>query len=84
MIQHKRIRQRGKLGLSKIFREFEKGDKISLVHVPGQNPDFPLRYQGRTGHILEKRGKAYVVVVKDGGVSKKFTVKRIHLKKHYS
>jgi large subunit ribosomal protein L21e len=81
MIQHKRIREKGKLRLSKLFREFKEGDKISLIHIPGQNPDFPIRYQGRTGNIVEKRGNAYVINVKDGGQIKKFIVKRIHLKK---
>lgn len=81
MIQHKRVREKGKLGLSRLFREFKKGDKISLVYVPGRKADFPLRFQGRTGNIVEKRGSAYVINVKDGGQIKQFIVKRIHLKK---
>jgi len=84
MMQHKRMRERGKLSLSKLFREFKEGDKISLVYVPGRNPDFPRRYQGRTGNVLRKQGNAFVVNIKDGGQNKKFVVKRIHLKKHYS
>jgi large subunit ribosomal protein L21e len=81
MIKHKRVRERGKLGLSRLFREFKKGDKISLVCVPGQKSDFPLRFHGRTGNVLRKQGNAFVVNIKDGGQNKKFVVKRIHLKK---
>ena len=84
MLKHKRIRQRGKLGLSKLFKEFNEGDKVALVHTPGEKADFPINFNGRAGIISEKRGNAFVIKVKDGGKIKEFIVKRIHLKKLFS
>jgi large subunit ribosomal protein L21e len=81
MLAHKRIRERGKTALSRLFKEFKEGDRVSLSSIPGEKAGFPERYHGRTGEISEKRGRAYAVNVKDGGKIKQFLVKGIHLKK---
>lgn len=81
MILHKRIRQKGKLSLSKLFKEFKPGERVSLVFIPGEKVEFPRNFHGRTGLISEKRGSAYMVNVKDGGKIKQFIIKGIHLKK---
>jgi large subunit ribosomal protein L21e len=39
-----------------------------------------MRYAGRTGRILEKRGNAYVIEIKDGEKVKKIIASPIHLK----
>ena len=81
MLKHKRVREKGITGLSRLFKEFNEGDRVSLAYSPGEKVEFPLRFHGRTGNITEKKGKAYIVKVKDGGKIKQFIVKGIHLKK---
>jgi len=84
MLKHKRSREKGKFGLSKIFRELKEGDKVSLVYRPGEKSPFPFRFHGKTGNIKCPRGRAFVVSVNDGGVIKEFMIKKIHLKKLFS
>jgi large subunit ribosomal protein L21e len=51
----------GKLGISKLIKEFKVGDKVAIV-PKGNFKDIPHpRYRGRIGVVTEKRGGAYVV-----------------------
>jgi len=81
MLKRKRIRTRGKAGLSTVFKELHEGDKVALVRDLAYIAPFPKRMQGKTGRILGYRGKCCVVGVKDGNKEKKFIVSKIHLKK---
>ncbi len=38
------------------------------------------RYRGRTGRIVQARGKAYVVLIKDGNMEKKLVIPPVHLR----
>ena len=80
-MKYKPVRQKGKLGLSRIFSELNIGDKVALVRDLSFKASFPKTWQGRTGVIVEKRGRAYVIEVYDGNKLKKITAKRINLKK---
>ena len=77
----KKVRTRGKLQLSRYFQELGKGDSVAVVRERSVNFSFPKRLQGRTGSIEEKRGKAYMVKIKDHNKEKKFLIEPIHLKK---
>ncbi len=81
MLKRKQVREKGKLGLSKLFTEINIGDKVALVRNLSFTKDFPERFQGRTGTVLEQRGEGFVVSFHDGKVEKKLVVKRINLKK---
>ena len=82
MIKRKRIREKGKVPISRYFQKFDSGDSVALVMELGdQSPGFPKRMQGKTGKILEKKGSSYVVEVKDFNMKKKYSVRPIHLKK---
>ena len=81
MKRTKPIRQRGKLGLSRVFSELNIGDKVALVRDLSFKASFPKTWQGRTGKVTEKKGRAYVIKVYDGNKLKTVTVKRINLKK---
>ncbi len=81
MVERKKIREKGKLQFSKYFQKLSKGDFVSIVREISLRPRFPLRIQGRTGIVEEKRGKAYVVKVKDQNKEKKFIIEPIHLRK---
>ena len=81
MVKRKSVRTRGKLQLSKYFQEFEKGDSVAVIKEKSIKSSFPVRLQGRTGIVEAKRGKAYVVKIKDQNKEKSFIIEPIHLKK---
>ena len=78
---HKKIRQKGKLGLSKIFVDLNIGDKVALVQNLSYSLAFPKRYHGRTATVIGNQGKSAIVSIVDGKVEKRFMVQKIHLKK---
>ena len=81
MAGRKKIRTRGKLQFSRYFQEFKQGDRVSVVKEKAIASSFPLRLQGRTGEIIEKKGKTYIVKIKDLEKDKRFLIAPIHLKK---
>ena len=81
MVRRKPVRTRGKLQLSKYFQELKDGDSVAVVREPAVQSSFPKTLQGRTGVIESKRGKSYVVKIKDLNKEKKFLIEAIHLKK---
>lgn len=81
MSKRKPIRTRGKLQLSRYFQKLKQGDSVAVVKEPAVNSSFPKRLQGRTGVIESKRGKAYLVKIKDQAKEKRFLIEPIHLKK---
>ncbi len=81
MLKRKRIKEKGKVSFTRYFQKFEPNERVSLVRDLGFTENFPMRMQGRTGVIIEKRGSSYLVEALDGGMKKRFFVKPIHLKK---
>ena len=81
MAKRKKVRTRGKLQLSRYFQEFVKGDKVAVVREPAVQFHFPKRLQGSTGIIEHKRGKSYVIKIKDQNKEKTHIIEPIHLKK---
>jgi large subunit ribosomal protein L21e len=77
----KSIKTRGKIQLSRYFQEFGEGDSVSVVKEKAIPSSFPSRLQGRTGTIESKRGRAYMIKVKDGNSEKRFLIEPVHLKK---
>ena len=81
MAGRKKIRTRGKLRLSRYFQELKIGDPVAIVREPAVQSKFPVRLQGRTGVIENKRGKSYIIKIKDHTKEKRFIIEPIHLKK---
>ncbi|MEM5830796.1 MAG: 50S ribosomal protein L21e [Candidatus Aenigmatarchaeota archaeon] len=55
-----------KKGISRFFREFKIGDKVIIDIDPSTQNGMPHhRFQGKIGSIIEKRGNAYLVKIKD-------------------
>lgn len=81
MARKKKVRTRGKLQLSKYFQELKEGETVAIVREPAVQSSFPVRMQGRTGSIEGKRGRAYIVKIKDQNKEKRFLIEPIHLKK---
>ena len=81
MVRRKKVRTRGKLQLSRYFQELEEGESVAVIRERAVKFNFPERLQGRTGSIEGKRGRAYIVKIKDQNKEKKFLIEPIHLKR---
>jgi len=65
----------------KYFQKFQPGDSVAVVRELSQKFGYSKRLQGKTGKIVEKKGTAYEVVIKDLNKEKKYLIRAIHLKK---
>jgi len=81
MVNKKPVRTRGKLQLSRYFQELNEGDFVAISREQSIPINFEKRLQGVTGIVEGKRGKAYIVKIKDGNKEKKILIEPIHLKK---
>ncbi len=81
MAGKKKVRTRGKIQLSRYFQEIKNGDFVAIVREPSVQSSFPVRIQGRTGKVEGRRGKAYMINLRDQNKEKKFLIEPIHLKK---
>ena len=79
MLSHKRIRRKGKISLTKYFQQFKTGDSVAVSQELSIPFPYPKKLQGRTGKVLEKRGKAYYVEIKDINKPKRYIINPIHL-----
>ena len=81
MLKYKNIHEKGKFPLARFFQKLKAGDKVAVVRNLGFPFGYSKRLQGRTGKIIEPRGSAYYVEIKDLNKPKKYLIKPIHLKK---
>ena len=81
MPSKKSMRTRGKIPLSRYFQDLKKGDSVSVVRERSLKANFPERIQGRTGKVDGKRGRVYIVKIKDQNKEKSFIIEAAHLKK---
>lgn len=73
--------QRGRISISRIMHEYSEGDRVAIILDGGQQMGMPhRRFQGRTGFIQKRQGKAWVVAVKDGNMQKTVVARPEHLK----
>ena len=71
---------REKKTVNEQLKEFEEGDKAKIM-INSQEPEgrIPHRFHGRTVDVKGERGDAYKVEVEDGGETKTFFLKPVHL-----
>jgi large subunit ribosomal protein L21e len=81
MVERKPIRTRGKLSFSRYFQILKEGDFVAIAKEAALQPRFPARLQGITGIVEGKRGRAFIVKIKDGNKEKRLLIEPIHLKK---
>lgn len=70
MVRRKQVRRKGKIQFSRYFQNLKKGDSVAVLKELSVSSSFPRRLQGRTGEIVERRGKAYIVKVMDNDKEK--------------
>jgi len=73
---------RGLPPVNAFLKEFEVGEKVVIKIEPSVHKGMPLpRFHGRIGEVIGKRGRAYLVKIKDGGKEKVLISLPVHLKK---
>jgi large subunit ribosomal protein L21e len=69
--------------LGRLLREYTIGQKVDVIIDPSVPKGQPhRRFHGKVGTIMEKRGRAYVVGLKDGEKPKQLIVRPEHLVPH--
>jgi large subunit ribosomal protein L21e len=81
MLRYKKPREKGKFSFMRYFQKFKSGDSVAVVKELSFKFGYTNRLQGKTGKVLEKRGSAYHVEIKDLNKKKRYLIKPIHLKK---
>ena len=76
-----KIRAGEKTPITRYLQEFEIGSKVLIDPTPSSLKGMPFRrFFGRAGTISEKRGKSYIVKIKDGKKEKELISRPEHLK----
>lgn len=79
----KKVREHGKLGLSRLLHTYNPGDKVVIKIDPSVHKGMPhRRYHGKIGVIVGKRGRSYEVTVTQGDEIKEVIVRPEHLQPH--
>tara|TARA_B110000467_G_C18338810_1_gene501142 strand:+ start:3784 stop:4074 length:291 start_codon:yes stop_codon:yes gene_type:complete len=80
-ILRRRKKERSRLNISRVIHQYEDGDRVAIVLDGGQQMGMPhRRFNGRTGFINKRQGKAWVVSVKDGNMQKTVIARPEHLR----
>jgi len=74
-----KLRDRGKIKIRKYMQEFQEGEIVSISINPRyQNIPHP-RFQGKSGRVVKKQGRAYYVQIKDKNKTKQIMSNPEHL-----
>lgn len=77
----KKLRQKAKPSITKFLQEFEIGEKVIILQEPSSQKGMPhLRFKGKVGKVIDKRGKSYIVEIRDGNKVKKIISRPEHLR----
>jgi len=76
----KEPRQRGLLPLGRLLHKYVDGEKVVVKLDPSTHKGMPhARYHGRVGIVEEKRGRAYIVRIDEGGKTRELMIRPEHL-----
>ncbi|MEM1514197.1 MAG: 50S ribosomal protein L21e [Candidatus Thermoplasmatota archaeon] len=68
--------------ITRAMQKFEEGEKVAIVIDPSVHYGMPHpRYQGKTGSIAGKQGRAYILKIRDGNKIKHIIAYPEHLKR---
>jgi len=76
----KEPRERGKIKMSKLLREYKPGNRVVVRIDPSVQKGMPhKRFHGKIGTVTEKRGRSYLVAVSQGNAVKEIIARPEHL-----
>ncbi len=74
------VRAKGKISISKALQKFSIGDRVHVVIDPGVQKGMPHpRFHGKTGMVIEQRGRAYLVEISENNAKKAVICSPVHL-----
>lgn len=70
-----------RLTVCRAIREYPVGSTVHINIEPSVHKGMPHpRFEGRTGRVIGRRGRAYIVEIRDGGKTKQLIVRGEHLR----
>ncbi len=76
-----KLRKRRRVTVNQFLKEFRKGDKVAIKIESAAMKSMPFRrFQGLTGSVIGKRGRSYIIEIKDGKKLKRIIAPPEHLK----
>jgi large subunit ribosomal protein L21e len=76
----KTVREKGLSPITRALAQFTEGDIVNIDLDPSIQNGMPHpKFHGRTGKVIEQRGRAYLVSVRDGGLMKEVIALPEHL-----
>jgi large subunit ribosomal protein L21e len=67
--------------ITRFLEEFTVGQRVVIFHEPSSQKGMPFpRFKGIAGKVIGKRGKSYLVEIKDGKKIKQVISRPEHLK----
>ena len=80
----KKPREKGLRPLRSLLIKYEIGDLVDIIIDPSSHKGMPhRRFHGKTGKIIDTRGKAFVIQVKDKDKTKQVITTRSHIRPNY-
>jgi len=79
----KKVREHGKLSLSRLLTEYSEGEKVIIKIDSAIHKGMPhKRFQGQVAKVVAKRGKAYILEIPQTKKVKTIIALPQHLRKH--
>jgi large subunit ribosomal protein L21e len=79
----KKVRDKGRIPLSRLLTSYEEGEKVVITIDPGIHKAMPhKRYQGKVATIVGQRGKAYILEIPQRKTVKTIITTAYHIRKH--
>ena len=76
----KNAREKGKVGLSRLLRTYNPGDKVKIKIDSSVHKGMPhRRYHGRVGIVKARRGRSYVIEVAEGNQTRTLIARPEHI-----
>ncbi len=77
----KKSRNKGMIPITRSLATFDVGQKVHIVLEPSVHKGIPHpRYHGKTGTVMEQRGRSFLLEIRDGNARKVIISRPEHLK----
>lgn len=77
----KKLKKSRRMTVNQFLKKFKEGDKVTIKIESRSMKSMPSRrFHGLTGSIVGKRGRSYIIEIKDGKKMKKIIAPPEHLK----
>jgi len=79
----KRVREKGRIPLSRLLTSYKEGEKVVINIDPGIHKAMPhKRFQGKVAKIVGTRGKAFILEIPQRKTVKTIITTAHHIRKH--